>query len=94
VLSAGGGLERTLETLRHAGIGSMFVEGGAGLAGALLRDGLVDRLHLFYAPVFLGPAALSPFAALESPPITEAPRWRRVATEAFGADTLVTLARE
>jgi hypothetical protein len=37
---------------------------------------------------------LSPFAALESPPIAEAVRWRRVATEAFGADTLVTLARE
>ena len=94
VLMAGAGLERTLVTLREADIRSMFVEGGAGLAGALLRDGLVDRLHLFYAPVFLGPDALSPFAALESPPIGDAPRWRRVAAEAFGADTLVTLARE
>ncbi|HEX8905355.1 MAG TPA: bifunctional diaminohydroxyphosphoribosylaminopyrimidine deaminase/5-amino-6-(5-phosphoribosylamino)uracil reductase RibD [Longimicrobiaceae bacterium] len=94
VLIAGAGLERTLETLRRAGVRSMFVEGGAGVAGALLRGGFVDRLYLFYAPVFLGPGALSPFAALESPPIAEAPRWRRVATEAFGADTLVTLARE
>ncbi|HEX8245532.1 MAG TPA: dihydrofolate reductase family protein, partial [Longimicrobium sp.] len=62
--------------------------------GELLRAGLVDRLHLFYAPVFLGPDALSPFAALPSPPVADAPRWRRVATEVFGADTLVTLARE
>jgi diaminohydroxyphosphoribosylaminopyrimidine deaminase/5-amino-6-(5-phosphoribosylamino)uracil reductase len=94
VLRASDGLERTLETLRQAGIRSMFVEGGAALAGSLLRAGAVDRLYLFYAPVFLGPEALSPFAALESPPIGEARRWRRVATQAFGADTLVTLARE
>jgi len=94
VLTSGDGVERTLETLREAGIRSMFVEGGAEIAGSLLRAGLVDRLHLFYAPVFLGPDGLSPFAALESPAITEAPRWRRVETESFGADTLVTLARE
>ncbi|HEX8903206.1 MAG TPA: dihydrofolate reductase family protein, partial [Longimicrobiaceae bacterium] len=75
-------------------IRSMFVEGGAAIAGEFLHAGLVDRLYLFYAPVFLGPAALGPFAALESPPIAHAPRWRRVATETFGDDTLVTLARE
>jgi diaminohydroxyphosphoribosylaminopyrimidine deaminase/5-amino-6-(5-phosphoribosylamino)uracil reductase len=94
VLAGGAALERALESLREAGIRSMFVEGGAEIAGALLRAGLVDRLYLFYASVFLGPGALSPFAALESPPIDAAPRWRRVSTEAFGADTLVTLARE
>ncbi|MFL5537986.1 MAG: bifunctional diaminohydroxyphosphoribosylaminopyrimidine deaminase/5-amino-6-(5-phosphoribosylamino)uracil reductase RibD [Longimicrobiaceae bacterium] len=94
VLRAPEGLERTLETLRQAGIRSMFVEGGAEIAGALLRAGVVDRLYLFYAPVLLGPDALSPFAAIDSPPVGAAPRWRRVATAAFGADTLVTLARE
>ncbi|HET7229305.1 MAG TPA: bifunctional diaminohydroxyphosphoribosylaminopyrimidine deaminase/5-amino-6-(5-phosphoribosylamino)uracil reductase RibD [Longimicrobium sp.] len=94
VLRGDGGLERALESLREAGVRSMFVEGGAELAGSLLRAGVVDRLYLFYAPVLLGPGALSPFAALESPPIDAAPRWRRVGTEVFGADTLVTLARE
>lgn len=94
VVTAGAGAERTLEALRRAGVRSMFVEGGAEVAGSLLRSGLVDRQYLFYAPVFLGPGGTSPFAALESPPIAEAPRWRRVATQAFGADTLITLARE
>ncbi|HEX8692803.1 MAG TPA: bifunctional diaminohydroxyphosphoribosylaminopyrimidine deaminase/5-amino-6-(5-phosphoribosylamino)uracil reductase RibD [Longimicrobium sp.] len=93
VLEASGGLRGALGVLREAGIRSMFCEGGAGLAGALLRAGLVDRLYLFYAPLFLGPGGLDPFAALESPPIGDAARWRRVSTEAFGADTLVTLAR-
>jgi diaminohydroxyphosphoribosylaminopyrimidine deaminase/5-amino-6-(5-phosphoribosylamino)uracil reductase len=94
VLRAPDGVERTLETLRQAGFRSMFVEGGAELAGSLLRAGVVDRLYLFYAPLFLGPRGLDPFAALESPPIAAAARWRHVATAAFGADTLVTLARE
>ena len=94
VLRASGGVEQTLETLREAGFRSMFVEGGAEIAGALLAAGVVDRLYLFYAPLFLGPRGLDPFAALESPPIAEARRWRHVDTQAFGADTLVTLARE
>jgi diaminohydroxyphosphoribosylaminopyrimidine deaminase/5-amino-6-(5-phosphoribosylamino)uracil reductase len=94
VLEAGAALEEGLKVLRQAGIGSMFVEGGAVFAGALLRAGWVDRLYLFYAPTLLGPAGTSPFDALPSPGLEQAPRWRRIASEAFGADTLITLGRE
>jgi diaminohydroxyphosphoribosylaminopyrimidine deaminase/5-amino-6-(5-phosphoribosylamino)uracil reductase len=94
VLRARAGFDGALAVLREAGIRSMFVEGGAGLAGALLCARAVDRLYLFYAPLFLGPQGLSPFAALESPPISTAARWRRIDTASFGADTLITLARE
>lgn len=87
-------LEEGLRALRERGIGSIFCEGGALLAGALLEAEAVDRLHLFYAPLFLGAEGASPFAALSSPAIEAARRWRRLATEAFGPDTLVTLARE
>ena len=93
VLPAPEGLDAALRVLREAGLRSMFVEGGAALAGALLRAGLVDRLYLFHAPLFLGPEALAPFAALESPPIADAQRWTRVATDVFGPDTLITLDR-
>jgi diaminohydroxyphosphoribosylaminopyrimidine deaminase/5-amino-6-(5-phosphoribosylamino)uracil reductase len=93
VLAHAPGIERALVSLREAGIRSMFVEGGAEIASALLRAGVVDRLYLYYAPVFLGPEALSPFAGVRSPPIDAAPRWRRLGADTFGADTLVTLAR-
>ena len=82
-----------LEALREAGVRSVFFEGGAMMASALLREEVVDRLLLFYAPVLLGGEALDPFATTPSPPIDQAPRWRRVSTGTFGADTLITLAR-
>lgn len=87
-----GTLDGGLALLRREGIASVFCEGGATLASALLSAGVVDRLHIFYAPLLLGPDGPSPFAGLASPAIEDAARWRRVATRTFGADTLITLA--
>ena len=41
---------RCLQPLASAGLTRVLVEGGAELAGALLRAGLVDRLAWFHAP--------------------------------------------
>lgn len=56
VASRGGHIDlpaawRKLGTL---GINEILVEGGGGLAAALLRAGLVDRLYLILAPVLIG----------------------------------------
>lgn len=88
-----GELTGALQKLRQRGIGSMLVEGGAGLAGGMLSGGLVDRLTLFYAPMLLGEGALSPFAAIPPTPLEAAPRWRHLRTASFGVDTLISLAR-
>lgn len=87
-------LGEALRILRGRGIGSAFVEGGGAIASALLREDLVDRLSLFYAPLLLGSGALSPFAGVEVPSLEEARRWRRLRTIALGADSLITLSRE
>ncbi|HEX5726270.1 MAG TPA: bifunctional diaminohydroxyphosphoribosylaminopyrimidine deaminase/5-amino-6-(5-phosphoribosylamino)uracil reductase RibD [Longimicrobiaceae bacterium] len=88
-----GELREGLRALREAGLVSILVEGGAALGSRLLREGVVDRLYLFYAPLFLGPEGADAFAGVESPPLGEAPRWRRLGTEPLGPDTLVTLSR-
>ncbi|HTY17115.1 MAG TPA: bifunctional diaminohydroxyphosphoribosylaminopyrimidine deaminase/5-amino-6-(5-phosphoribosylamino)uracil reductase RibD [Myxococcota bacterium] len=47
-------LDRALERLAAEGLGSVLVEGGGGLAAALVRDGLVDELVWLAAPRLLG----------------------------------------
>ena len=86
-------LTEGLRALRDHGVDSLLVEGGAGIAGALLSGDHVDRLYLFYAPVLLGAGALSAFAAVPAASLERATRWRAIETERFGADTLITLAR-
>ncbi len=57
-------LRQGLARLRELGVNHLFVEGGAGLASALLADGLVHHLIIFQAPVILGADALPAFASL------------------------------
>jgi diaminohydroxyphosphoribosylaminopyrimidine deaminase/5-amino-6-(5-phosphoribosylamino)uracil reductase len=82
-----------LRAVREAGVRSMFFEGGSVLASALLAADVVDRMHLFYAPVLIGPGGAAPFGGIPDTPLGDAHRWRRADTQTFGADTLITLAR-
>jgi diaminohydroxyphosphoribosylaminopyrimidine deaminase/5-amino-6-(5-phosphoribosylamino)uracil reductase len=47
-------LRQGLRRLAKAGVTELLVEGGGGLAAALLREGLVDELHWFVSPRVLG----------------------------------------
>ena len=90
---AADGLAAQLRALRELGIASMFVEGGSVFASALLAADVVDRMYLFYAPVLIGPEGMAPFGTIPSPALPDAPRWRNLSTDTFGADTRITLAR-
>lgn len=82
-----------LSALRAAGILSVFCEGGARLASSLLATDLVDRLSLFFAPLFLGPGGSDPFAGIPDSPVSNAQRWSLIRSVPFGADTLINLER-
>jgi diaminohydroxyphosphoribosylaminopyrimidine deaminase / 5-amino-6-(5-phosphoribosylamino)uracil reductase len=94
LLAEGEDLKAGLVRLREEGIRSVLVEGGASLAGALLEAGLVDRLHLFYAPILLGPGGRAPFAGLPDAPLEGVRRWRRIDTRTYGPDTEIVLSPE
>jgi diaminohydroxyphosphoribosylaminopyrimidine deaminase/5-amino-6-(5-phosphoribosylamino)uracil reductase len=51
-------LREVLRALREPRILSVLVEAGAGINGAFLREGLVDRVVLYYAEVELGAAGV------------------------------------
>jgi diaminohydroxyphosphoribosylaminopyrimidine deaminase/5-amino-6-(5-phosphoribosylamino)uracil reductase len=87
------GISSALAALRARGIRSLFCEGGAGIATALLREDAVDRLTLFYAPLLLGEWGVGAFRGLPGGALASTPRWRHLRSEVFGADTLITLAR-
>ena len=51
---AGKSLREVLRELGGKGITSVLIEGGGKVLGEAFDRGLVDRVHLFMAPVFLG----------------------------------------
>lgn len=85
------GLREALALLAGRGITRLLVEGGAALATALLRDGLVDRLYMFTAPLLLGGDGLPAVGALGVRRVDEAPRWRLIETRSFDQDRLSVL---
>ncbi|MFP4483035.1 MAG: RibD family protein, partial [Thermovirgaceae bacterium] len=47
-------LREVLEFLGGQGVNDLLVEGGAGVLGSFLADGLFDGVSLFVSPRFLG----------------------------------------
>ena len=64
-------LRRALARLAREGLTHVLVEGGGGLAAALLRIGVVDELHWFAAPSLLGGDARPALAALGIPRLAQ-----------------------
>jgi len=81
-------LAMALGRLGEQGLTRLLVEGGGGLAAALLRARLVDRLVWFHAPLLLGGDAVPAIAELGLDRLAEAPAFVRVSSETVGADML------
>ncbi len=87
-------LAEGLEALEASGIGSLLVEGGGRLAGALLAEGLVDRYYWIQSPVWLGDSGILAITGLPGTTLVEAERWNVVERRALGQDTLLVADRE
>lgn len=87
-------LPDAMRQLRRRGVHSILVEGGAGIAGALLQHELVDRLVIFQAPVILGAGALGAFATAPAATAAGARRLRVVTRRRFGDDLMTEYATD
>ena len=87
---AAGGLDlpSLLRALGRRGVTRVLAEGGAGLAAALLRQGLVDRLAWFQAPAVMGGDGHPALQGLRLAALSAMPRFRRTAQRALGDDML------
>lgn len=93
VLSAAAGgrdLPAVLEELRRREVQSLIIEGGAGVAGAFLRAGLLDKASFFVAPLILGSDALGAVSVVGPLNVPEATRLRDVETRRHGDDVEIT----
>lgn len=75
-----------LEALSDLGVNRLMIEGGATLATAFLRLGLIDRLEWFRAPLILGAGAKQCFNDLDVFTLDEAVRLSRLSVELIGPD--------
>lgn len=83
-----------LQALAARGITRVLVEGGGRVTGALLGDGLVDRVVWFRAGSMIGGDGTPVATAFGVDRLSAAPRFRRLAAEPCGADLMEIYAAE
>lgn len=84
-------LRRLFQLLGKQNITSVFVEGGAAINGTLLRERLIDKIHVFIAPKLVGgKTAPSPVGGKGIDALQDALRLRDVAVRMIGGDILIS----
>lgn len=79
-----------LRRLGREGVDTLLLEGGGRVAASFLRAGVVERMHLVYAPTVFGSEGVEGFPG-EPPDGDRGRRWRTVDRRALGRDTLLVL---
>jgi diaminohydroxyphosphoribosylaminopyrimidine deaminase/5-amino-6-(5-phosphoribosylamino)uracil reductase len=79
-------LRAALERLGGEGLTTLLVEGGGGLAAALLRAALVDEVHWFAAPAWLGSEARPALGPLAIARLAERVRLEEARVSRLGDD--------
>ena len=88
-----GGLDLrfVLDELGGRGIKGLLVEGGGETATRFLREGLADKMTLFYAPKILGAEGVPMIGALRATRVAESLQFSVSEVEKVGTDVAVTL---
>ncbi len=86
--------EAVLAALADRGVNALLVEGGGGLAAALLGTDLVDELHVFSAGRVLGAEGRPAIGAMGLARLSEAPRLALREARTVGADLLHVWTRD
>lgn len=88
--SGGRDLRAVLEALAGESVQSVLVEGGANVAGAFLRAGLVNKISFFVAPIILGGDAVGAIGGAGALTVKEAVKLRDLEIQRHGRDVEIT----
>jgi len=83
-------LRQAMAQLVHIGIERVMIEGGAQIATAFLKAGLIDRIEWFRGPMIMGGDAKSAFGFLGLNALDECPRLERLSLEVLDQDVWET----
>jgi diaminohydroxyphosphoribosylaminopyrimidine deaminase/5-amino-6-(5-phosphoribosylamino)uracil reductase len=86
-------LAEALDALGALSIVDLLVEGGARLAGSLIKDDLVDELQWYVAPIALGERGIAALIGPSPDDPSRAPRYALESVERVGDDIELTLLR-
>jgi len=81
-------LQQATQILGTSGITRVLVEGGSRIAGALIRQDLIDRVTWFRAPMILGGDGVPAIAGFGVEALDETPRLRLLQTRRVGLDLM------
>jgi diaminohydroxyphosphoribosylaminopyrimidine deaminase/5-amino-6-(5-phosphoribosylamino)uracil reductase len=87
-------LKAAFQALGAAGLTRVLVEGGAQIAAALLRDGLVDRIAWFHAPGIIGGDGWPSVQAFGLEALAGMPRFKRDCLMPVGDDMVSFYTRQ
>jgi diaminohydroxyphosphoribosylaminopyrimidine deaminase/5-amino-6-(5-phosphoribosylamino)uracil reductase len=82
-------LQDLMVRLGEQGVQSILIEGGSILAGAALRDGLIDRIMIFIAPRILAGEGKGLFAGVGAATIASAIKLEQMKVSKVGDDLLI-----
>lgn len=82
-------LKTVLRELGKRGITSLLVEGGGALTASFIRQGLVDRLVYFVAPILIGADGTASVGAMHIKRLGDAPLLKGVSIKMIEKDMLV-----
>lgn len=83
-------LRAAMQALGEREIGSVLLEGGGKLNGAMLEAGLIDKAVIFFAPKIVGSGGTALFDFPGPAKMAEAFRLERVEIEQYGEDWCIT----
>jgi len=70
----------------------LYIEGGAGAAQAFMDAGLVDKLHIYTAPITIGSGTKAP-AQLLAQALAQSSEWYATEKRQLGSDTFTAYSR-
>jgi diaminohydroxyphosphoribosylaminopyrimidine deaminase/5-amino-6-(5-phosphoribosylamino)uracil reductase len=79
-----------MKELGRTGITSLLIEGGSEVHASALREGIADKLAIFYAPKIIGGISSIPVVGGKgAESLSDATELNRLTTKKFGADILI-----